>query len=92
MMAKRVRLELTHELPRYYQFSKLAPYLYAYLSILLSLRFIELRLSALLTSPPALNSKSSYYFSLIATSSLWKIKSSISMALPSFSCLILHGL
>ena len=27
MMAKRVRLELTHELPRYYQFSKLEPYL-----------------------------------------------------------------
>lgn len=27
MMAKRVRLELTHELPRYYQLSRLAPYL-----------------------------------------------------------------
>ena len=27
MMAKRVRLELTHELPRYYQLSRLEPYL-----------------------------------------------------------------
>lgn len=27
MMAKRVRLELTHELPRYYQLSRLTPYL-----------------------------------------------------------------
>lgn len=27
MMAKRVRFELTHELPRYYQLSRLAPYL-----------------------------------------------------------------